>query len=266
MALLRLVRRQVAMNVMVTIEYRGAFFVFMLTTAIGPLISLLVWLAASEQGVALPYGRREFVTYFVLLGLVDMLTGVWLGWYLADDIRRGALSPLLLRPASFMAHYIGNNIGEKVVKLPLLLPLVALVAIAFRTDFRPPVDAQRWLLFILALPLAAATAFWLEVAIASLAFWMQDVRGLLRVKHLLAGLLAGQFVPLALFPPVLQTWLEVQPFRYILSFPLEVLTGHLGLPALWRGFAWQILYAVAFWALYRLLWSAGLRRYEAPGG
>jgi ABC-2 type transport system permease protein len=261
----RLLWRLVAINVMMTLEYRGAFLIYMITTVASPVISLLVWLTVEEQGVRLPYDRGQFVTYFLLLSVVSMLTGVWLAEFLAETIRLGGLSRWLVRPAPYIADQIGNNVGEKIVKLPLLLPLVVVVALFFREDLRLPADPRAWLLFALCLPLAAAVAFLLDMIIGSLAFWMDDVQGLVRIKVLVGALLAGRFVPLALFPPALAGFLEAQPFRYTLSFPLEVLTGSLTPDALVRGFAWQVAYCIGFWACYRLLWHFGLRAYSASG-
>ena len=266
MLTLRVIRRMVALNVMETLEYRGAFFVFMVNTVVTPLVSLLVWLTVSEQGVSLPYDRSQLVTYYVLLSVVSMLTGTWGASFLADDIRLGSLSKWLLRPSPFIAGWIGNNVGEKVVKLPLLLPLVGLVALAFRADLRLPADPRAWLLFSLCLPLAAAIAFLLDYVTGLSAFWIQDVKSLDRVRRLVGAFLAGQFVPLALFPPALLPLLEALPFRYTLSFPLEVLTGSLSAEATARGMLWQIGYCLGLWVCYRLMWHFGLKSYAAPGG
>lgn len=261
----RVIGRLVASNVSMTLEYRGAFLIYMITTVTGPLVSLLVWVTVSEQGVQLPYDREQFVTYYVLLSVVSMLTNSWAAHYVAEGIRLGEISAWLLRPAPYIVHYIGNNIGEKVVKLPLLLPLVLLVGMFFRGDVHLPPDPLAWLLFGLSLPLAAAIAFLLDFVVGSLAFWIDDVNGLARVKSLVGAFLAGQFVPLAFFPPGLAWFLEIQPFRYTLSFPLELLTGSLAPAAQLRGFAWQIGYYVILWASYRLLWRYGLRKYSAVG-
>ena len=262
---LRVFWRVVIMNVMSTIEYRASFVVYMINVVATPLISLLVWLTVSEQGVALPYSRSQFVTYYVLLSVVSMLTSTWLAPFVAENIRLGGLSPWLLRPTPYIANFAGNNLGEKIVKLPLLLPLVSLVALFFRADLRLPDQPRDWLLFVLALPLAAAVAFLLDFVIGSLAFWMQDVSGLVRLKNLVGALLAGQLVPLALFPPATAGFLEAQPFRYTLSFPLELLTGSLDAAAITRGFAWQVGYCVGLWACYRVIWRFGLRSYAATG-
>lgn len=263
---LRLIWRQTVMNVMMTLEYRGAFFIYMFNTIAGPVVSLMVWLTVSEQGVRLPYNRSQFVTYYTLLSVVSMLTATWLGGYLAESIRLGKISPLLLRPAPILPAWIGNNLGEKVIKLPLLLPLVALVALFFRQDLRLPTDPLAWLLFAISLPLAAALAFLIDFVLGSLAFWVEDVNALIRVKVLIGAFLAGQYVPLALFPPGLLPLLRAQPFRYTLSFPLEVLTGALSRRDLLLGFGCAIAYCAGLWACYRLLWRYGLRRYAASGG
>ncbi len=72
--------------------------------------------------------------------------------------------------------YLANNLGEKLIKLPLLLPLLGLVAVFFRHDLRLPTSGGPWALFAIALPCAAAVAFLLDVVLGSLAFWLQDVR------------------------------------------------------------------------------------------
>jgi ABC-2 type transport system permease protein len=261
----RLLWRLVLRDVLSTLEYRGMVLIWMVNTVIAPLIALLVWLTASEQGVQLPYDRSQFVTYYVLLGVVAMLTSTWLGEFLADEIRLGNLSQNLLRPVPYIAFYAANNLGEKLVKLPYLLPLVGIIALFFRDDLNLPASPMAWLLFVVSVPLAAAVAFLLDFVIGSLAFWIDDVRGLVRVKTLVGAFLAGQFVPLALFPPSMAGFLEVQPFRYTLSFPLEVLTGSLAPEALARGFAWQLGYLIGLAALYRLIWRYGLRAYGASG-
>ena len=262
---LRVLRRLVLIDVMNNLEYRGTFVIYMLGIVAGPVVSLLVWLQVSEQGVELPLDREQLVTYYVLLGVVSMLTSSWLPSWLAQSIRLGELSPWLLRPVPYVLSFVANNVGEKVVKSLALLPLVGVVALLFREDLRLPTDPARWALFALCVPMAAAVAFLLDFLLGSLAFWLQDVRGLVRVKVLVASLLSGQIVPLALFPERLGGFLAVQPFRYTLSFPLEVLTGSVAGAALASGFARQAGYCVAFWLSYRRLWRHGLRGYSAAG-
>ena len=263
---LRLLAQFTRANVMLTLEYRAAFFVYMFNIVAGPTVALLVWLAVREHAAEpLPLDRSQLVTYFILMAVVSMLTDTWMGFYVAADIRSGDLAKFLMWPAPTMAHGIGNNLGEKIVKVGLLLPLVALVALVFREDVRVPLEPARWLLFIVALILAAALSFLLDYLIGSLAFFIQDVSGIATLNRLVEGLLAGRFVPLVLFPPALFPFLEVQPWRYLLSFPIEILTSPLALDAIARGLALQSGYLVLLVFAHQVLWRRGLRVFAATG-
>ncbi|MDQ3328755.1 MAG: ABC-2 family transporter protein, partial [Chloroflexota bacterium] len=257
----RVLRRLVAMDFIVTLEYRGAFLIYMIGNIAVPIISLLVWLTVSEQGVALPLDRGQLVTYYLLLSVVSMLTSTWLAEWLGQSIRLGEISPWLLRPARYVLSQVSNNLAEKATKAFFLVPMVLFACLCFRDDLRLPTDTRTWALFALCLPMTATTAFLLDFVIGSLAFWMEDVNGISRVRTLVVGFLSGQVIPLALFPEEFSGVLAVQPFRYILSFPLEVLTGTLGPDALAVGFAWQAGWCTAMWLTYRVLWRYGLRVY-----
>ena len=262
---LKLLWRDTGRSMGVTLAYRWAFFLYMFTGTVPLLVTLLIWLKLDEAGVALPYTRGQFVTYYLMLRLCAMLTSSWAAEYVAGEIRSGNLSDKLVRPVPFVEHFLTNNVGEKLVKLPLLLPILLLLAFFFRGDLQLPADPWRWLGFVVSLPLSAALTFLLDFVIGSLAFWIHNVDGLVRVKNLVSAFLAGQIVPLALFPASLAGFLEAQPFRYTLSFPLELLTAQLPKDAVVRGFAYQIGYCLVLWMLYRMLWRLGLRFYVAPG-
>jgi len=262
----RVVWRETAIEVMRSMEYRAFFAIYMADTLLVPLISLAVWLRVRESATrGLPFDRSQLVTYYLLLGLVNMLTSAWLGSYLAKNIRLGTLSPKLLRPVSPLTFYAGNNLGEKVVKLLMMGPMVLVVALLFRADVRLPADAGTWLVFVWTLAAAIAVSFLVDVVMGSLAFWIQDVTGIANFKDLAQRFLSGRLVPLAFFPASLAGLLEAQPFRYTLSFPLEVVTGTLDSAALVRGLAWQAAWCIGLYALYRMLWRYGLRVYGAVG-
>jgi ABC-2 type transport system permease protein len=263
--LLRVLLRMLKLNVMLTMEYRLGFFIMMGNTVLVPAIGLLVWLAVSESDAGLPYTRDQLVTYFVLMGVVSMLTGAWTSEYVQEDIRFGELNKVLVRPAPHYVHYVANNLGEKVVKAALLAPPLLLLAIVFRQELRLSPDPARWLLFAAAVVLACALSFLIDYSLGSLAFWLQDVSGVVALERLLYGFLAGRFIPLAMFPPQFAGFLEAQPFRYVLSFPLEILTGDLSSAALARGLAWQAAYCAAMLLALRLEWRYGLRAYGATG-
>ena len=253
------------LNLLGELEYRGAFLIWVLGDLVRSLISLAVWLTVSEHSARLPLDRSQLVTYFVAQGLVSTLTISWLVYLVPENIQEGYLSARLLRPVSPLAHFAGNNLGEKALRLLLLVPLTAAAALLFRADLRLPSDGATWALFAAAVALAAVVAFLLDLVVCSMAFWLQDVWGLRSAFSLAERFLNGGLIPLALLPPWLMGLAHAQPFRYTLSFPLEILTGALSSEALGRGFAWQAGYAAGLYVLYRVQWRYGLRAYSAAG-
>ena len=261
---LRLFHRLLLLNVAMTFQYRGEFAIMQLGNLIVPITSMLVWQAALSAGADLPVDAEFLTAYFVLVSVVNMLTASWTAFFLADSIRNGALNRWLIRPASTHLDAVANNAGEKVVKLVLIAPFIAVLAVLLRDQLTLPVAPWRWASFALAVVLAAGMRLTLDIIIGSLAFWFEDVQGFIRAFAVIIPILSGAVVPLALMPPTLVGITQVQPFRFMLSYPMEVLLGDA--PAgLLVGFAGQAGWLVVLVGVAGALWRLGLRSYSAAG-
>jgi len=262
---LRVLRRLIGIDITATLVYRGAFVIYMFSMVVGPAVALLVWRAAAANGAALPVTMEYLVSYFVLLGVVNMLASSWLAYWLAEEIRLGKLSIWLVRPASVFLSLVANNISEKLVKAVFLIPLVGVLGWVFRADLRLPADPRTWALFTLSVVMAAIITFAVDVALGALAFWFDDIDGFFRLRLLAGTILSGQLVPLAFFPEWLSGFIAVQPFRFMLSFPLELLVGGLSEREVALGLALQVGYTAAAVGGAMLVWHRGQRMYAAVG-
>lgn len=251
-------------EVRMTLHYRWWLAMMQLGAVTGPAISLLVWDGARRLGADLPVTAEYLTTYLLLVSFVALLTSSWTTQHLSTSIRLGGLNSWLVRPCSTHLGGLANNLGEKLVKLVLLLPMLALLAVPFRDELRLPGTAGRWALFALATVLAAALAYSLDVAIGSLAFWFEDTAGIDRLRSLGTRVLSGAVLPLALFPASLHGFLDVQPFRFLVSFPIDVLLLE-DRSGLARGFALQAGWLAAVGWLTVVLWRRGIRSYEGAG-
>ena len=261
----RLIQRMIAINIANALAYRGDYVFYMLSVVLSPLISVMIWRAAVESGAQLPVDETYITSYFVLLGVVSMLTSAWLSQFLADKIRSGELSVWLARPGSFLYELAANNVAEKSFKLVVLAPMIALFGWFFRDSIDLAAPAWRWGVLILSVVLGAVLFFSLDVVEGSLAFWIEDVSGIVRARHLVMLVLAGQLVPLAIMPEWAQGFIAVQPFRFLLSFPLEVIVGDLSGADVALGLLLQAGYAAGFVLLARWVWARGKRSYTAVG-
>lgn len=247
-----------------TLHYRWWLAMMQLANVMGPLLSLMVWQGAMRQGVHLSVSPQFLTTYLVLVSLVALMTSSWTSQFLATAIRMGGLNSWVVRPCSTHLGSLANNVAEKLVKTALLLPMLAVLAFAFRDQVHLPADGSRWAMFVVATLLAGTLTFLVDIAVGSMAFWFEDVAGFDRMRTLGARVLSGAVLPLAMFPSAMQGFLEVQPFRYMVSFPIETLL--IDDPnAIWSGFAFQAAWVVVGAVAAGALWRRGLRGYQGAG-
>jgi ABC-2 type transport system permease protein len=246
------------------LQYRSFFFILAFGWMIPPLIYLLVWSTAAGTQTIGGMNRGEFVAYYLVLVLVNQVTYAQTNWTVGDLIRSGQMNRILLRPIPPLYDALASEFAGKVVYLVFDLPIVALLALILRPemDFRQ----ENGLAFLLALVLAWALRFFWGYWLALLAFWATRADALLALQDSLIFLLAGQVAPIALLPGVLQTAAKILPFRYMVAFPVEVLTGQLDAAGLLAGFTTQAVWLLVTIVMYVILWRAGLRRYSAIGG
>jgi len=245
------------------LQYRGFFFLLAFGWMVPPLIYLFVWTTAAGGETIGGFSRSTFVTYYLALIVVNQITYSQTNWTVGDVIRSGGLNELLLRPIAPLYDTVAGEIAGKVVYLIFVIPVTALLALLLRPALPATGDL---LLFLPALLLAWLLRFFWGYWLALLAFWATRADALLSLQDALVFLLAGQVAPVALLPGALQsaaTWL---PFRYMVGFPVEILTGRLDAAAIRTGFALQAGWLAVALALSALLWRRGLRRYAAVGG
>ena len=246
------------------VQHRSFFFILAFGWMIPPLIYLLVWsTAAGEQPIG-GLTRGGFVAYYLVLILVNQLTYSQTNWTVGDLIRYGQMNPLLVRPLSPLYDALASEVAGKVVYLLFDVPIVAALALILRPELE-------WTLlnvvaFVPALGLAWMLRFFWGYWLALLTFWAARADALLAVQDSLIFLLAGQVAPIALLPDALQLVAKVLPFRYMIGFPVDVLTGQLDTTGLLMGFAVQAGWLVVALALSAVMWRMGLRRYTAVGG
>jgi ABC-2 type transport system permease protein len=257
--------QQVKTMTAVHLQYRVAMIIWLIGIVVEPLVYLVVWttVADASGGSVNGFAPADFAAYFIASMIVNHLTFTWHMWEYDYRIREGLLSPMLLRPFHPIHADIAENFSYKVITLLVIVPSAVALSLLFRPAFNPPTWSL--LLFLPALILAFFVQFLLGWALAMAAFWTTRIMAINRTYFLGKLFLAGQLAPLALLPPFLQVAASVLPFRWMLSFPIELALGRLTFSqSLWGLFAqviWLLLALIGVGAI----WKAGVRRYSAVG-
>lgn len=245
-------------------QYRSFFFLLAFGWMIPPLIYLFVWSTAAGGETIAGLSRGEFVAYYLVLIVVNQLTYAQTNWTVGDQIRSGGMSRLLLFPMSPVFDALAAEIAGKVVYMCFILPVTALLAIVLKPELNA--DGTQFILFLLALGLAWLLRFFWGYWLALLAFWINRAESLLALQDALIFIIGGQVAPIALLPDGLRAVAAILPFRYMVSFPVEILTGQVTGSGLLTGFACQSAWLLAAFILYAALFRQGVHRYTAIGG
>lgn len=254
-------RRSLALN----LQYRGSILIWGFATFMQPLILLVVWVtvARSMGGAVGGYSAPEFAAYFITALLVNHLTFTWIMWEFEFRIRNGSFAALLLRPVHPIHGDVADNIAYKLLILVVMLPAAALIAWIFDAQW----NLQPWAVaaFIPALVLAAAVRFMVEWTLALAAFWVVRVAAINQLFFAISFFLSGQMAPISLLPTPVQVLAQLLPFRWFVSFPVELLLGRLSPREALLGFGAQLIWLLLAFGLLKLLWRASTRRFTAVG-
>jgi ABC-2 type transport system permease protein len=245
-------------------QHRGFFYLVALSWMMPLLIYLFVWSTAAGAETVDGLDRGELVAYYLALILVHQLTFCGNNWIVGDAIRYGRMNFLLFRPLSPVFDALASEVAVKVVFATFVIPLVVILTVILRPELH--VSLQDGLAFVPALALAWALRFLWGYWLALLSFWATRADGLLALQESLIFLVGGQVAPVALLPEAMQKVATGLPFRYMVGFPVEVLTGQLTQAEVWIGFAIQGGWLLVALGLFVALWRAGVRHYSAVGG
>lgn len=245
-------------------QYRGFFFVLAFGWMLPPLAAYFVWAASAGSQQMGGYTRAAFAGYYLVLILVNQFTYAQANWTLGDVIRGGQLNFWLIRPLPALMNVLSAEAAGKTVTLAFAVPAVALCALVLQPELTPSGPQAAW--FTASLLMAWALRFLWGCALAMLAFWSTRADALLALQDALIFILAGVVAPISLLPDWLQTTARFLPFRYMVGFPVEILTAPLNPAELIGGFAIQTGWLLVAAAATTLLWQRGLKRYYAIGG
>lgn len=252
----------------VMLQYRGEILLWAVWGIINPAVLYAMWSAAAEsrfdQTLA-GFDRGEFAAYYFLIMIIGHVTTAWDAYEMGYFIRTGALSPKLLRPILPIWEAVAQNLAYKIVTLAFVAPAWLL----FFWWVRPTFNVAAWQLAtgMIALVLAGALNFLLGYVIALVAFWSPKLDAVGEAYFGIAMIFGGRFCPLAALPAVLYQIAWIMPFRWMYSFPAELLMGRVStMSDAWSGIGAQLAWLAGIIVAFRIGWSAAVKRYTAVSG
>ena len=238
-------------------------FEFIAAAFVPAAIQWVLWYAMFKVGGASKVAGMDYkdmIHYTLVSILFTQVRGGDLDFELSEMIRSGQLSNYMLRPVGVVEFVFLRGIAPKLFIAGFCLLLG--MGLGFFLGMSP---ARMIGAMFLAL-VGNVIHYQLSASLAATAFLWEEAYSTLMVKNMVVNLLSGELIPLNLFPPSMQWIWKSTPFYLYVFGPTQYALGRwshqeflmqLGISALWL---------FGGWALIRLTWGAGIKRYLSLGG
>jgi ABC-2 type transport system permease protein len=247
-------------------QYRANLVMYIFYWLVSPIIYLAVWTSiANANGNVNGLTANDFITYYMILLIVDQLTSNIIIHIFAYKVQDGTLSAELIKPIHpMLTATLVNDIAFKTLNMFVLTPIWIVLALLFKPDFAS-VSINGILLSIPAILLGYMVNYLLSGIITALAFWTTRVYSIHEFYYAMALLFSGQFVPLQLMPEVIQNIARFLPFQLLIYVPVQIIQGNLNADEIIQGYIAGVIWLVIALTFFRLVWREGVKRYSAVG-
>jgi len=261
----KILSREIQMYFKRESQYKGQMLAWIIADAIKIVGLCFIWLAASNtKGI----GNQEYiVSYYILIMFVSKFTSDFTLEHGIRNILDGKFSNFLVKPYSYLLEYLGTNIGGNILRIVLFLPSFIGAIYFAKINNLWIVDFNPYLIFLslIAIILGFGISFLLGNIVCLFSFKIKEMDGIRILYYNIASLLSGEFVPSIFLPEIGKFLFEVLPFRYTLSFPVELIIGRINDYEKEQGFILGFIWLLILFVLYKIIYKKAIKKYEAEG-
>lgn len=244
--------------------YRWSQLVWIINGFITPLLLMSVWLTIRKHN-NLVLNDNQIITYYLLTAVIFRITQSWTGEDLGFKIKDGDLSSFLVKPLSFWAPALGKDLGLKGIRLLSLLPFIIISFLIYQHQISITHNYFYLLSFVVFSAFGYLINFIMQNIIGLSAFWLEHIDGANTMYNLISSILSGVLIPLSLMPDYLFKFAEYSPFRFLISYPIQILMEDLQASDIKIGIFIGLLWITILLYLQELIYAKGLKKYTAVG-
>lgn len=225
------------------------------------LIVLLIYLAifSDKLGIA-GFTREEIITYIIAGNLIGLIGRYFLYRIIKHDLNLSDSKLIIYKPIKYFFHILVKGFGSNFLPFVMAVALHFLVLYFFFNSFILNLEAAYIAVITVMVILAFITEF-LMVYIANLfIFWKFESRELFKIIERFKKILAGNYFPLSLLPPVFISVSLILPFAYSFFIPIELYLKKIDLVFGLKSMVIQILWIILLYISIKLIWQAKSRK------
>src|SRR6185369_4576904 len=178
--------------------YRGATYIYFITSLFQIGVALLVWLAAENQSFP-SYTKAELIGYYLVMIFVNWFVNWSMFTSVYRDIYSGDIQKDLIRPYSYFAAGFGQAAGFKIFS-SITFFVGALCIYYLFVFFKAPISIPALSLtllpaFLLSFVFAILLNYTFRFVLGILAFWLTEIRFVDYAYYTIFPFLSGDIFP-----------------------------------------------------------------------
>ena len=249
------------------LEYRANALVGVVAIFSGLFIEYQIWsliFISQELTNVNGFEFKELMVFIFLSIMVGQLKSSWhTSGEMIEGIRTGDINKFLIRPISYFWYHFMMFIGVNSLYYTVY-SIILFSVITIFPDLMFP-EAINFFGFIMALLISIFLSYCIYYIMICFAFWFGEVRSIIVAYNLTMLVLAGQYIPIRLFPEPIIKVMELTPFIYLVDFPVSIATGRIPIEMWLNNFIFSIIWCFIMWRIGISVYNRGIRKYEAYG-
>ncbi len=248
------------------LEYRVNFLVdAVIQPVLASGVEVLMWsviMAGLATDTLGGFGKEYYLAYALWANFVGRVTTNWMYEFtMLDEIETGKVNAVLVRPISYYEFFLSQFLGYKLVigLISFSFPALACYLMGASLHY------ERIPLMILFCAYYLIFVHTVSFCVACLAFFMNRASSFTGIKNMAIWVLAGEMIPLDLYPEPFKNFMIHSPFASGVYVPVGFITGRFGYEFLWQSLISVTIGIVVFGLLARFLWRRGLLAYTGTG-
>ena len=206
---------------------------------------------------------RGDMLWYLMVTQVLLISFPKMEMVINEEIRSGAIAYQLNKPYDYINYQLATYWGDLLARF--LLTAAVGILTAWLCIGSMHLDVAHLPLFLLVFIGSQLLNFAIMMAIALLAFVVEDAMPFVWIKHKLLFTIGGLMIPVTVFPSFLQQLCLWLPFSNILYGP-ATLAIHFRWDTFWHVLIAQLAWFAVCMAIARWLYAALVRRLDIQGG
>ena len=243
--------------------YRGNVISWVFGSVFQILLTMALWRYVYHYDAEM---QKYMILYVIVSNVIRMFYSGDMSYEISEKIADGSMAIELIRPVNFIwlsyLKMFGRICAGFVMRgIPVIICFIPLI---FKN--RDQINWHAVPFFVCAVLMGHVLYALLYTLIGFIAFLCFEVWAFERLLDDTIRFLSGSFLPLALFPDWLKNISVFLPFRFLFSFPIEILLGNTGNEVILTNMLLMVLWIMGAGALLAMIYKKAVNIFVVQGG